>query len=77
VLGRDPEEMKLKAPEGRHTVMLKGVAIGYSDLEDADASLERVWQIQPGPPGQPGVVYAGSEPQALWTPNKDRPLYIS
>ena len=39
-------------------------SIGFP--EDADASLERVWQIQPGPPGQPGVVYAGSEPQALW-----------
>jgi photosystem II stability/assembly factor-like uncharacterized protein len=33
---------------------------------DAGASLERVWQIQPAPPGQPGVVYAGSQPSALW-----------
>ena len=49
MLGRDPEEMKLKAPEGRHTVMLKGVAIGYSDLEDADASLGRArGRFRPG-----------------------------
>ncbi|MER7248969.1 exo-alpha-sialidase [Kribbella sp. NPDC000426] len=33
---------------------------------DTEASLERVWQIQPAPPGQPGVVYAGSQPSALW-----------
>ena len=33
--------MKLRNPEGRHTVMLKGVAIGYSDLEDADPTLGR------------------------------------
>jgi photosystem II stability/assembly factor-like uncharacterized protein len=33
---------------------------------DAEASLERVWQIQPGPPDQPGVVYAGSQPSSLW-----------
>ncbi|HUY55688.1 MAG TPA: hypothetical protein VMV23_11090 [Candidatus Nanopelagicaceae bacterium] len=30
------------------------------------ASLARVWQIQPGPPNQPGVVYAGVEPHALF-----------
>ncbi|MGW6197711.1 WD40/YVTN/BNR-like repeat-containing protein [Kribbella sp. NPDC055110] len=33
---------------------------------DAEASLERVWQIQPAPAGQPGVVYAGTQPSALW-----------
>lgn len=33
---------------------------------DAEASLERVWQIQPGPAGQPGVVYAGAQPSSLW-----------
>jgi hypothetical protein len=32
---------KLKIPEGRHTVMLKGIAIGYSDLEEIDTSLGR------------------------------------
>src|SRR6266487_4210357 len=39
-------------------------SIGFP--KEAEASLERVWQIQPAPPGQPGVVYAGSEPSALW-----------
>lgn len=41
--------MKLKNPEGRHTVMLKGIAIGYSDLEDLDPSLGRArGQFRPG-----------------------------
>ncbi|TCO21312.1 BNR/Asp-box repeat protein [Kribbella steppae] len=39
-------------------------SIGFP--KDAETSLERVWQIQPGPADQPGVVYAGSEPSALW-----------
>lgn len=40
---------KLKNPEGRHTVMLKGVAIGYSDLEDVDQALGRArGQFRPG-----------------------------
>ncbi|ADB33908.1 glycosyl hydrolase BNR repeat-containing glycosyl hydrolase [Kribbella flavida DSM 17836] len=33
---------------------------------DAGASLERVWQIQPAPADQPGVVYAGAQPSSLW-----------
>ncbi|WBQ07555.1 WD40/YVTN/BNR-like repeat-containing protein [Kribbella sp. CA-293567] len=32
----------------------------------ADASMERVWQIQPAPENQPGVVYAGAQPSSLW-----------
>ncbi|GLZ31908.1 glycosyl hydrolase [Lentzea sp. NBRC 105346] len=32
----------------------------------ADASLERVWQLQPGSVSQPGVVWAGTEPSALF-----------
>lgn len=41
--------MNLKTPEGRHTVMLKGVAIGYSDLEDAEPTLGRArGQFRPG-----------------------------
>ena len=41
--------MKLKNPEGRHTVMLKGIAIGYSDLEEIDPSLGRArGQFRPG-----------------------------
>jgi photosystem II stability/assembly factor-like uncharacterized protein len=34
--------------------------------EDADTSLERVWQIQPGPANDPDVVYAGAQPSSLW-----------
>jgi hypothetical protein len=41
--------MKLTAPGGRHTVMLKGIAIGYSDLEDADPTLGRArGRFRPG-----------------------------
>jgi hypothetical protein len=40
---------KLRNPEGRHTVMLKGIAIGYSDLEDIDPTLGRArGQFRPG-----------------------------
>ncbi|TDO52648.1 hypothetical protein EV643_102487 [Kribbella sp. VKM Ac-2527] len=39
-------------------------SIGFP--EDADASVERVWQIQAASADQPGVVYAGTEPSALW-----------
>ena len=40
---------KLKNPEGRHTVMLKGIAIGYSDLEEIDPALGRArGQFRPG-----------------------------
>lgn len=39
-------------------------SIGFP--EEADASVERVWQIQPGPPDQPSVVYAGAQPSSLW-----------
>ena len=34
--------------------------------EGTDAAMERVWQIAPAGADQPGVVYAGSEPSALW-----------
>jgi hypothetical protein len=34
--------------------------------EDTGAALERVWQIAPGPADQPDVVYAGTEPSALF-----------
>jgi hypothetical protein len=33
---------------------------------DVDASLGRVWQIQPATANEPGVVYAGTEPSALF-----------
>ena len=32
--------------------------------EDAGGTVERVWQLTPGP--EPGVVYAGTEPTAVW-----------
>jgi photosystem II stability/assembly factor-like uncharacterized protein len=34
--------------------------------ESTGASLERVWQLQPAGPKEPGVVYAGTEPAALF-----------
>lgn len=34
--------------------------------EDSGAALARVWQIQPGPGDQPDVVWAGTEPSALF-----------
>ncbi|MGH6656028.1 MAG: exo-alpha-sialidase [Actinocrinis sp.] len=34
--------------------------------KDIDTALGRVWQIQPGPASEPGVVYAGTEPSALF-----------
>lgn len=33
---------------------------------ETDTALTRVWQIQPAPENQPGVVYAGVEPHALF-----------
>jgi photosystem II stability/assembly factor-like uncharacterized protein len=33
---------------------------------DASAAVERVWQIAPAGQGQPGVVYAGTQPSALF-----------
>jgi len=34
--------------------------------EGTDTALMRVWQIQPGPSSQPGLIYAGVEPHALF-----------
>lgn len=34
--------------------------------QDTGASVERVWQLQPGPPAEPDSVYAGVEPSALF-----------
>ena len=47
----------LKAPEGRHTVMLKGIAIGYSDLEEVDSSLGRARGVF-----RPGIGYELVQP---------------
>jgi len=35
--------------------------------EDTEVAMKRVWQITPGPVDQPDVVYAGTEPQGLFT----------
>lgn len=44
-----PRGDSLKSPEGRHTVMLKGIAIGYSDLEEVDPALGRArGEFRPG-----------------------------
>ncbi len=34
--------------------------------ESTGAALARVWQLRPGPPSQPDVVWAGTEPAALF-----------
>ncbi|HSA49475.1 MAG TPA: exo-alpha-sialidase [Yinghuangia sp.] len=34
--------------------------------KDTDASVERIWQLQPGSPSEPQTVYAGVEPSALF-----------
>ncbi|MGH3365689.1 MAG: WD40/YVTN/BNR-like repeat-containing protein [Nocardioidaceae bacterium] len=34
--------------------------------KDTGAALQRVWQLAPGPADQPDVVYAGTEPSALF-----------
>ncbi|MFC5905897.1 WD40/YVTN/BNR-like repeat-containing protein [Streptacidiphilus monticola] len=34
--------------------------------EDTGASLVRLWQLRPGPADEPGVVWAGTEPAALF-----------
>ena len=42
----------------------QGAAVRFP--ADLGSSVERVWQIQPGPADQPGVVYAGTQPSALF-----------
>lgn len=40
---------KVSNPAGRHTVLLKGIAIGYSDLEDLEPALGRArGKFRPG-----------------------------
>ena len=49
---------------GRTWTETNGGAIRFP--EDTDAALERVWQLRPAPDGQDGVVYAGTEPSAVF-----------
>ena len=54
----------------------QGETYSYSDWDPAtdtllppqahEASLERVWTIEPGPASQPGLLYAGVDPAALF-----------
>ena len=41
-----------QSPEGRHTIKLHGIVVGYSDLEDADPELGRARGVF-----RPGVGY--------------------
>jgi hypothetical protein len=49
---------------GRSWQEPEGPAIRFP--ADADAALERVWQLQPGREDEPGVVWAGVAPAALF-----------
>jgi photosystem II stability/assembly factor-like uncharacterized protein len=54
---------------GRTWTETPGGAIRFP--EDTDAALERVWQLRPAPDDQPGVVYAGTEPSAVFRSDDD------
>src|SRR5215213_1290579 len=49
---------------GRTWDETKGGAVRFP--EDTGAALERVWQLRPGTEEQDGLVYAGTEPSALF-----------
>jgi len=49
---------------GRTWTETEGAAVRFP--EGIGASVERVWQIQPGGVHEPGVIYAGTEPSALF-----------
>jgi photosystem II stability/assembly factor-like uncharacterized protein len=49
---------------GRTWTETQGAAVRFP--EDLGSSVERVWQIQPGGADEPGVVYAGTQPSALF-----------
>ncbi|HET9873688.1 MAG TPA: exo-alpha-sialidase [Propionibacteriaceae bacterium] len=42
----------------------QGAAVRFP--EEIGESVERVWQIQPGAPDEPNVIYAGTQPSALF-----------
>ena len=44
----------------------QGPVAGPKFADTKDMALERVWHIEPGRPFEPGVVYAGVEPAALF-----------
>ena len=49
---------------GRTWTETQGAAVHFPD--DLGSSVERVWQIQPGRAGDSDVLYAGTEPSALF-----------
>ena len=49
---------------GRSWTETQGAAVRFN--EDIGSSVERVWQIQPGPQSEPDLVYAGTQPSALF-----------
>jgi hypothetical protein len=49
---------------GRTWTETQGAAVRFP--EDLGSSVERVWQIQPAGPDEPGVIYAGTQPSALF-----------
>ena len=49
---------------GRSWTETQGTAVRFPS--DLGASVERVWQIQPGGEAEPDVVWAGTEPSALF-----------
>ena len=49
---------------GRTWTETQGAAVRFP--EDLGSSVERVWQIQPGGVDEPDVVYAGTQPSALF-----------
>ncbi len=52
---------------GRTWTETQGAAVRFP--ADLGASVERVWQIQPGGAAEPDVVYAGTQPSALFRSN--------
>jgi hypothetical protein len=49
---------------GRTWTETQGAAVRFEP--EIGSSVERVWQIQPGPDDDPDVIYAGTEPSALF-----------
>jgi photosystem II stability/assembly factor-like uncharacterized protein len=44
--------------------------------EDDERKVQRIWHIQPGHPSQPGVVWAGADPGALFKSEDDGKTWI-
>ncbi|GCE24455.1 hypothetical protein KDK_82550 [Dictyobacter kobayashii] len=42
---------------------------GIQFSPESGLSLKNIWYIEPGRPDEPGVIYAGTDPAALWVSN--------